>query len=247
MEFVKPELRLHTSYKVIDVRREKKYGKECHVQIYAPVIPSLHAFDEDPWRRFRDALARIAPAAVLATYYRDMYTVGWYTIHKASKPSAICPDEVARKDLPSDEELLLLVQNAYVDAYRAYHHAVTEQKLHRTTADLLTWYRDAVSKKAKKVMCWEQKLTALQAEFQAEVTIQAAAMLDEAKTTCENEPALKNDIVKYAGVKLFGELAVWFINEYRPQGIPSFFHGADATAVASWVAKQIDEQEKKDA
>jgi hypothetical protein len=32
-QLINPELKLHTSYQAVDNRREKRYGKECHVQV----------------------------------------------------------------------------------------------------------------------------------------------------------------------------------------------------------------------
>lgn len=238
--------RLSVYYKRVDVRKEKRYGQSCSVNVYVPKLeegdrrqglPLVETVDNTFW----NAVKRLAPNVVLPWERcpRTHYTLEWHTFVSADKPSAICDEKWARAHLPDDDTLFQLAVRVREEAERQFATAVEAGKQQTDAVRFLTWYHSEVGAKAREVTRYTQRLAALEAELKAEIDQQLAPVLKECKTALDKKLAEGTADFSAAAAELFMALAPKYIAEHRPSSRRSRLpDGHDHYAVLHWVQEQ---------
>jgi len=241
-----PEVNLRTTFKKIDVRRNKEYAKECMLMATVPEIKAPYrssALDFNPLRFFRQKVLEQLPDAQFGDGFRDWWTVTLAARINAPSPKKIPADQKVRDLLPDDITIKSVVAIAYTTTQHEANQLNSKYERWSRTMQLLDWFCTHLTKQAKKNMRFEQRLKALGAEYQAEVM----AIFDD-----ELEDALKAATNDSEG--RFCEMSIIYLKKYARQymqehmgnGLPNTIHLPLAnTSDVKWIQNQIEPKEKK--
>jgi hypothetical protein len=216
---------IETRFTKIDHRRERRYGKECHVTVRCHGIGDPEK-DNGTLGLFREVLAKHLPKAKAELPYsssRSMsFSVKIGVVSMVDKPSLTPTDEHMRSLIPlTDEQIVDAVKAAHAEAHAILEAQKAEESNLNRAAQLLDWYDSDVNKAAKEIVRSQQRLDALIAEFKAEVEVQAAKLLDKSMADIAEQDT--EGRFNETSRQMFKDHAVNYVIKNKRSGLPSRF------------------------
>jgi hypothetical protein len=222
-----------------DDRRNKIYSKKALASTFMEPIPkeinnpTNRSFDVVTYfkNRLMDLLNEETPADFLVSVSEGYKSGADWQIYiivlfKATKPSSIVPDDVAKAVYPDDETINNRIEEARTDTLDALKAHEKYCKDAHNAAHALGWKRKQLVEETKKVTRFQQRLAALVAEFDAEYLAQCAddQVLSSLLEDMYSENATQEDEADKWSPESFALVRAHlakYLEDHKPNALPS--------------------------
>lgn len=253
--------KIRFEYKKTDDRRNKNYSKKVVAYVGMEFIKRCddeyyqHGFRVN--HEFTDRLKALFPEHFNVKVSRDAYERSerdWSIFiskkFSAKKPSLICADKWARNAFPTDEIILLRIDEARTDTVEARDKHVAHTKAVYDASHVMEEQRKRLIKKTKANTRFTQRLAALVAEHDAEYKALCAnedVTSDMVKELSSDNFDAEDDLVwSEKCIALVGDNMDAYLAEHPPKALPSGFPRGHSSELDVWLRGKLQEKEEKD-